>query len=71
MSEIAHRWWTLRAWVRARPEKLAWWLAWRLPRKVVLFAFVRCFGATITELSWDTNEIYRRCYDGWEAGNGR
>lgn len=71
MSEIGYRWWRMRCWVAHQPDRFAWWLAWRVPRRVALYAFVRVFGATITELSWDTNGIYKQCYDGWERGAGK
>jgi hypothetical protein len=71
MQPIGWYWWDVRGWCRRQPERLAWWLAWSIPRKVALFAFIRVFGATITELSWDRDDLYRKCYDGWERGNGK
>lgn len=55
---VRHRW----------PERLAWWLAWRLPRKVALLAFVRVAAASgkgPDELTFDG-----MCKH-WERGEGK
>jgi hypothetical protein len=54
-------WWRIAAWLRQRPERLAWWVAWQLPRRVALFAFVRVY-AVLGECGPD----YARVYDAWE-----
>ena len=71
MSWIGYRWFLFRHWKAGLPNRIAFWLAWKLPRRVALWVFIRVYTATITELSWDTGDIYRQCYDGWEKGNGR
>ena len=52
------RWWF--------SETLPWWIAWRLPRKVALLAFVRVYGV-LGECGPD----YKAAYDAWEQGRGR
>lgn len=56
-------------------EKLAQWIAWQLPPKVVYFAFIRFWahatctdegaGMTPTEMTWD------KAIDLWERKYGR
>jgi len=58
-------WFGVRLWFRERPEKIAWWLAYRLPRKVALLAFVRVY-ATLGECGKD----YELAYRNWGAGQG-
>jgi len=58
----------IRHWVLSRPDKLAWWLAWKLPRRVALFAFVRVCGATGNSPSQIT---YASAYDAWVQGAGK
>ncbi len=69
MSERLGYWWfCVRLWFRERPDKIAWWLAWRLPRKVALLAFVRVCGASGETPS---NITYDSAYRAWEQGDGR
>lgn len=63
---LGYRWFCVRLWCREWPEKVAWWLAWRLPRKVALLAFVRVY-AVLGECGPD----YERAHKRWEAGEGR
>ena len=47
-------------------ERCQWRLAWLLPRKVALFAFVRVYGCT-----GHCGPDYAPTYDAWERGAGR
>lgn len=51
-------WYGPHDWLR---ERLPWWIAFHLPRKVALFAFVRVYGV-IGECGPD----YARVYAAWE-----
>lgn len=42
-------------------------VAWLLPRKIALWAFIRVYGCTGDGPGPD----YERCYKAWEAGAGR
>lgn len=44
MNEIRYRWWLFRVWVRSIPEKLAWFVAWRLPRSVAYLCAIRLWA---------------------------
>lgn len=61
--DVGYRWFCVRLWFRERPDKIAWWLANKLPRQVALYAFVRvyaaCSDAPVPE--------YARVYQAWEA----
>ncbi len=47
-------------------ERLPWLVAWALPRKVALLAFVRVY-AVLGECGDDYEQAYRR----WEKGEGK
>lgn len=69
---LPYRWWWFRTYtIRRVPHNLAWWIAWHLPRYVVLMCLVRLVaGVTDSHEHPDTHtygELYRR----WEAGKGR
>lgn len=69
------RWWlVLDAWYRA-PDKLVWWLAWHLPRRVALMTLVRVAGAATTVGTTDEQttliDAYSVMYKHWENGVGK
>lgn len=66
MSGLGYRWWTLKVWLRELPDRVTWWLAWKLPRRLALLAFVRVY-AVLGSCGEDYEQAYRR----WEAGEGR
>ncbi len=68
MSELGYRWYCVRLWFRERPEKIAWWLALKLPRQVALLAFVRVCSATG---DGPDSITYESAYRAWEQGAGR
>lgn len=47
-------------------EKLPWFIAWKIPRKVALFCFIRVY-ATLGTVSYD----YKNAYDNWSKGIGK
>ncbi len=52
----------LRHWVE---ETLPWWIAYRLPRRVALFALVRVYAVLGT-----CGPDYRAVYERWVSGDG-
>ena len=56
---MGYYWFRIRLWCRTRPEKIAWWLAWKLPRRVALYAFVRVYGV-LGECGPDYEPVYTR-----------
>jgi hypothetical protein len=67
-ADLGYFWFCIRLWFRERPEKIAWWLAYKLPRKVALMAFVRVCAGT----GENPDDItYAKSYKAWEAGAGR
>lgn len=68
LAELRYRWYCVRLWIRERPERMAWWLAFHLPRRVALFAFVRVSAAGGRSPDDCT---YEHCYDDWTKGAGR
>lgn len=65
---LGYRWFCVRLWFWELPNRLAWRLAWLLPRKVALLAFVRVCAATGEGPS---DVTYESAYKAWEAGAGR
>lgn len=63
-----YHWWMTVWWFRRLPNKFIWWVAWKLPRKVALYAFVRVYGV-IGDIG--PGNDYARAYKLWEAGHGR
>lgn len=54
-------WWRTRLWVRGLPDRFAWQVAWWLPKKVALYAFVRVYG------KWgECGPEYDAVYKAWE-----
>lgn len=66
MSRLGYRWLCLELWFRERPEKIAWWITWRLPRRIALLAFVRVYAVLGT-----CGDDYAQAYRRWEQGEGR
>ena len=44
---MGYLWFRIRLWFREQPEKLAWWVACRIPRKVEYLAFIRVYAAGV------------------------
>ena len=65
---MGYYWWSFKLWVRELSSRAAWKLAWLLPRKVALFAFVRVSSAAILAPDESTYEV---CYKAWERGAGK
>ena len=61
---LLHIEWRWRMFTDAVPRCLAWWL----PRKVALWAFIRVMAATGENPDRLT---YASAYDAWEAGAGK
>ncbi len=55
-------------WFWFKDEGLPLWIAWKLPRRVALWAFIRVTAATGENPSEIT---YESAYKAWEAGAGR
>lgn len=51
---------------RGLAETLAWRIAWMLPLKVALFAFVRVYAVL-----GGCGDDYARAYNAWESGAGK
>lgn len=69
MWRIWTRGWGVRAWwFWFREEKIPMTLAWMLPRKIALWAFIRVMAASGDSPSEIT---YESAYKAWEAGAGR
>jgi hypothetical protein len=60
VTDLGYRWFCVCIWWRGLPDRIAWWLAWRLPRRVALF--VRVYAA-LGECGPD----YARVYEAWES----
>lgn len=56
-------WWQ---WFKA--DGLPWWIAWKLPRKIALLAFVRVCSATCQA---PDDITYESAYKAWESGIGK
>jgi hypothetical protein len=67
-ADIGYWWFCVKLWFRERPEKIAWWFAWKLPRRIALMAFVRVCSATGDGPS---DVTYESAYKAWERGAGR
>lgn len=48
MGEIRYRLYVARLWWLSLPGRFCWWLAWRLPERVVYFAFMRLWAHATT-----------------------
>jgi len=64
---LRYRWWVLRLWLHGLPDRLCWHLAYWLPRRVALFAFVRVYAST----GDGPGPEYERIYRTWTMGRGR
>lgn len=53
------QWWTT--------EALPIWIAWKIPRPIALWVFIRVYGAD----GQAPGPEYSRVYDAWEHGAGR
>ena len=61
--------WGVRAWwFWFTTEGFPMWVAWALPRRIALWAFVRVSAATGDSPDQIT---YAKCYAAWERGEGR
>ena len=65
---LGYRWFCVRLWWRGARDGAASHLAWWLPRKVALFAFVRVAAASGDDPSDIT---FESAYKAWESGAGR
>lgn len=63
---MGYNWYCFKLWLKERPDKLAWFIAYKLPRKIALYAFVRVYATLGT-----CNNDYTQAYDNWKAGKGR
>ena len=63
---MGYLWFRIRLWFRERPEKIAWWVACHLPRKVAYLAFIRVYAAGWSETPGC--EFQRVC-DRWEGAH--
>lgn len=59
--------WGPRAWWSWVVEQVPMRLAWLLPRRVALWAFIRVYACD----GHGPGEEYRRVCDAWERGEGR
>jgi hypothetical protein len=55
------RLWHWRWWWNWKLDRFAFWIAWRLPRRVAKWAFIRVSAITGT-----CNPTYSEAYDAWE-----
>ena len=65
--DLGYRWFCFRVWRRETAEKLRWKVAWLLPRKIALLAFVRVMACT----GDSPGPEYSNAYKAWEHGAGR
>lgn len=47
MNKLKSYLWSFRYWITELPKKIAWWVAYRLPPSVALYAFVRVSAVTM------------------------
>ena len=64
---MGYLWFSIRLWLRERPEQIARWVAYRLPRKVAYFAFIRVWSAGAGHFA-PAADVVRVCSN-WEAAN--
>ena len=64
--DLRYRWFCVRYWLQQLPDRLAWKIAYWLPREVALKAFIRVYS-TLDSPGSD----YVAAYANWEAGIGR
>lgn len=58
-------WWRVsRHW---RKDKMLMWIAWKVPRPIALWCFIRVYACTGDA----PGEDYGRAYAAWEKGAGR
>ena len=74
-GRVALRWYSARLFLRhSLPHRVAWAIAWRLPRRVVNLAAVRVWSAATTG-EWSGEDATRVTLDEalrrWEKGAGR
>ena len=67
MWRLWTRGWYLSGWLAWVKEATPRQLAWMLPRRVALWAFIRVYAAD----GEAPGPEYSRCYDAWERGAGR
>lgn len=61
-------WWLIRKdWLRRKPNDLAWWVAFHLPRTVVLFTLVRIAQEAIIDPAEQPSlmNAYSEFYHAW------
>jgi hypothetical protein len=61
-------WYSLKYWIRERPEKITFWLAFHMPRRLAYWAFIRVCAATGEAPYLITFESAAKA---WEAGAGK
>lgn len=70
---VKSRLYALRIWWLERPDKIAAWLAYRVPRRVALFVFVRVTAAaSVSHPTKHPDELtFGETYKSWVSGVGR
>lgn len=63
MWRLWTRGWGVGAWWYWVRESTPMWVAWMLPRKVALWAFIRVYAAS----GDGPGDEYKRAYDFWES----
>lgn len=67
MLSLKYQWWLFKDNVLHWREKLCWWVAHKLPHKIVLLCYIRVIshawakkGSTVPD-----DYRYKECYDAW------
>jgi hypothetical protein len=71
-GQVEMKLWSIRYAIRHDiPHKIWWWLAFHLPRQLVLFALVRIASGTLRGDEHPDTIGYADMYRRWEKGMGR
>lgn len=51
-------------WYWFKDEGFPMWVAWRIPKRIALWTFIRVYGAS----GISPGEEYKKAYNNWESG---
>lgn len=74
IGRLEIKWWEAKNTIRRAPEKISWWVAWHMPRRVALFVLVRLASAASSDTFGNQSPdqlTYPQIYKRWERGYGR
>ncbi len=53
LKELNYRIWQLRVYLLSSPDRIASWIAYHLPQRIVCFAYLRLHGYATSRPPWD------------------